>query len=158
MIRTGRTYLPVRRPRPSGEYANTVTPSSRAACKAPIFGSSPSKVNGEYSIWIADIGWTLYARRRVSPVHSQRPMYLTLPSLQRTQLLRRTASEGVADFTSSAIAPTVCSMGTVGSALIDNCIRRPTHDINWLWMRTCAHSTSLSGQHRVSRETSDRLP
>ena len=77
-----RTYLPVRIPLPRGEYANTVTPSSRAACRAPIFGSSGSRVNGEYSTWIAAIGWTLYARRKVSPLHSHRPMYLILPSLQ----------------------------------------------------------------------------
>ncbi len=76
-----RTYLPVRSPLPSGEYANTVTPSSRAACRAPIFGSSPSRVKGEYSTWIAEIGWTLCARLRVSPLHSQIPMYLILPSL-----------------------------------------------------------------------------
>ena len=53
-------------------------------------------------------------------------MYLILPSLQKTQLLRSTASEGAPDFTSSANAPTVCSMGTVGSTLIDNCIIRFT--------------------------------
>ena len=84
MSRSERTYFPVRRPLPSGEYAYTVTPSSRAACNAPIFGSSASKVNGEYSTWIAAIGWTLYARRRVSPLHSQMPMYLTLPSLENS--------------------------------------------------------------------------
>ena len=44
--------------------------------------------------WSAAIGWTLYARRRVSTEHSEIPMYLIFPSL-----------------TSSAKAPIVSSIG-----------------------------------------------
>ena len=44
--------------------------------------------------WTAEIGWTLWARRRVSAEHSERPIYLIFPSL-----------------TSSAKAPTVSSIG-----------------------------------------------
>ena len=76
-----RTYLSGRSPFSRGEYAKTVTPSSRVTCKPSIFGSSASRVKGEYSTWIAEIGWTLYARRKVSPLHSQRPMNLNLLSL-----------------------------------------------------------------------------
>jgi hypothetical protein len=148
--------LPVRRPRPSGEYANIVTPSSRAAVKTAIFGSSLSKVNGEYSTWIADIGWTLCARRRVSPVHSQIPMYLTLPSLQRFSFYGgRIVKE------SPTLQALPMRQPCVRWERLDPPLLLTASDVqlmcNWSWMRTCAHNTNLSGQHRVSRETFDRL-
>lgn len=39
-------------------------------------------VKGAYSNWTADIGWTAWARRRVSSEHSEIPMYFTLPALK----------------------------------------------------------------------------
>ena len=44
-------------------------------------GDSMSVVNGEYSIWTAEIGWILWARRRVVEEISERPRCLILPSL-----------------------------------------------------------------------------
>lgn len=40
-----------------------------------------SMQKGEYSIWTAAMWWTLQARRRVLELTSERPRYLTLPSL-----------------------------------------------------------------------------
>jgi hypothetical protein len=82
MSQIERTYFPVRRPLPSGEYTNAATPSLHTAPKAPIFGSSASKVNGEYSTWFAMMGWTLCAHHSVSLLDSQMLMYLTLPALE----------------------------------------------------------------------------
>jgi hypothetical protein len=76
------TMLPESMPRPRGEYATIVTPSSRAVLRRSIFGSSMSSENGEYSIWRALIGCTACARRSVDAEHSERPRYLTLPCLQ----------------------------------------------------------------------------
>lgn len=58
-----------------------VTPSSLATFISPIFGSSMSRVKGEYSTCKAEMGCTAWARRRVAAEHSERPMYLTLPDL-----------------------------------------------------------------------------
>lgn len=76
------TYVPVMRPRPSGEYAMILIPSSRAALSSPIFGSSMSSVKGEYSTCSAEMGCTACARRRVCSETSDSPMYLTLPALK----------------------------------------------------------------------------
>ena len=40
-------------------------------------------MNGEYSIWTVEMGWTLQARRSDSDEHSLKPRYLTLPALGR---------------------------------------------------------------------------
>ena len=71
----------VNMPRPRGLYAMTATPSSRHVCSNEVLGDSMSRVNGEYSIWTAAMWWTLHARRRVSEETSERPRYLTFPSL-----------------------------------------------------------------------------
>ena len=52
----------------------------------------------EYSVWSATIGCTACARRRVDALASDRPRYRTLPAS-----------------TSSAMAPTVSSIGVPGS-------------------------------------------
>ena len=57
-----------------------------------------SRVNREYSVWSAVIGCTAWARRIVSATASESPRCRTLPAS-----------------TSSAIAPTVSSIGTVWS-------------------------------------------
>ena len=59
------------------------TPSSRQVFRRAILGSSMSIVNGEYSTWTVEIGWTLQARRSDSDEHSLKPRYLTLPALKR---------------------------------------------------------------------------
>lgn len=56
-------------------------PSSLAALNSPIFSSSMSSVKGEYSTWMAEMGCTAWARRSVAAEHSERPRYLTFPSL-----------------------------------------------------------------------------
>ena len=43
------TYFPVSKPRPTGEYATILTPSSRHVFRRAFFSSSMSSVNGEYS-------------------------------------------------------------------------------------------------------------
>src|SRR5438309_1617515 len=58
-----------------------------------------SRLQSDHSLWSALIGWTACARRIVSPAASDRPRWRTLPAA-----------------TSSAMAPTVSSMGTLGSA------------------------------------------
>lgn len=77
----GLTNLPDSIPRPRGEYATTATPSSLAAVSSPTASLSTMSSNAEYSTSTALMGWTAYALRRVSPLQSDRPMYLTLPSL-----------------------------------------------------------------------------
>lgn len=66
------TKRPVSNPRPSGEYATTAIPSSRAVLRTS--SSSMSSAKREYSTWMALMGWTLCARRMVEAVHSERPM------------------------------------------------------------------------------------
>ena len=48
-----------------GEYAIILTPNSLAVFKSPMVSSSMSKVKGEYSTWIVEMGWTACALRRV---------------------------------------------------------------------------------------------
>lgn len=68
-------------PRPRGEYATVLTPSSRAAATKPDVSISIS--NGLYSICAAmtfsPTPGTLLARRSTSTGHSLSPMYLTFP-------------------------------------------------------------------------------
>lgn len=113
---------PAKNPRPIGENATTDTPSSRQVSKRPLV--SISKVHGLYddvirrtkvdercykaylySTWTAVIGCTLWARRRVSAEHSDKPRYFTFPcstsfamaatvvsiGLRRLMLFKRTA-------------------------------------------------------------------
>lgn len=75
------TTWPVRIPRPSGEYATTVIPSSRQTSRTPICGSSISRLNGEYSTSTAATGCTAWARRIVAAETSESPIYLILPFL-----------------------------------------------------------------------------
>ena len=108
-----RTYLPVRRPRPRGEYATTVIPSSRAAFRRPSLGSSISRQKGEYSTCRAEMGCTACARRKVSSEHSESPIYFTFPALE-AEIYQPGIQGGFDDgrtyLTSSAIAPTVSSI------------------------------------------------
>ena len=90
----GRRERPVRKPRPSGEYATKPIPSSRTVSSTSL--SSGSRDHSEYSLCSAVTGCTACARRIVSGDASDRPMCRTLPAS-----------------TSSAIAPTVSSIGTV---------------------------------------------
>ena len=59
---------------------------------------SGSRVQREYSDWSAAIGWTACARRIVAAEASERPRWRTFPAV-----------------TSSAIAPTVSSIGVLAS-------------------------------------------
>jgi len=59
-------------------------------------------------------------------------------------------------FTSSASAPTVCSMGTVGSALINGRIRPPRGPRGI--SLTYVHNTGQRSRRRVSRETCSGPP
>lgn len=86
---------PVRKPRPSGEYGTSVTPSSAATGTAL---RSRSRLKSDHSDWRAAIGCTACASRSSGPVTSLSPSCLTLPSS-----------------TSSAIAPTDSANGTRGS-------------------------------------------
>ncbi|OLT20354.1 hypothetical protein BJF78_09475 [Pseudonocardia sp. CNS-139] len=70
-------------------------PSSRAAGTT---SASMSRLNSDHSDWTAAMGCTAAARRTVAPDASHRPRWRTLPAA-----------------TSSAIAPTVSSIGTCGS-------------------------------------------
>ena len=67
-------------------------PSSRIVGR---ISSSRSLVKREYSVWRAVIGWVAWARRMLSADASDSPRWRTLP-----------------DSTSSAMAPTVSSIGT----------------------------------------------
>ena len=71
------------------------TPSSRAV--GTISASSP-RVNSDHSLCSAAIGCTATAARSVSALTSDSPRWRTLPAV-----------------TSSAIAPTLSSIGTSGS-------------------------------------------
>ncbi len=84
---------PVSRPRPSGLYGTKPIPSSRVVFK---ISASTWRSKIEYSVWSALIGCTACARRIVFGLASDSPRKRTLPA-----------------FTSSAIAPTVSSIGTV---------------------------------------------
>ena len=70
-------------------------PSSRQVSR---ISSSGSRVQSEYSDWSAEIGCTACARRIVAADASDRPRWRTLPAV-----------------TSSAIAPTVSSIGVFAS-------------------------------------------
>ena len=70
-------------------------PSSRSVGR---ISASTSRVHSEYSVSIAVSGWVLWARRMVFGPASHRPRWRTLPCS-----------------TSRAMAPTVSSIGTVGS-------------------------------------------
>ncbi len=67
-------------------------PSSR---QAGTISASMSRLKIDHSDWRAAIGWTAAARRSVSADASDRPTWRILPAA-----------------TSSAMAPTVSSMGT----------------------------------------------
>ena len=82
---------PVRKPRPSGLYATKPMPSSRTVGR---ISSSGSRLHSEYSVCSAAIGCTACARRIVAGAASDKPRKRTLPAR-----------------TSSAIAPTVSSIG-----------------------------------------------
>ncbi len=71
-------------------------PSSRQAGR--IVSSIPREIS-EYSICRSQIGWTAAARRSVAAPTSDRPICRTYPACTR-----------------SAMAPTVSSIGTVGSS------------------------------------------
>ena len=85
---------PVSSPRPTGEYATSVTPNSR---QVSSISPSTSRVNRQYSICTAEIGCTAWAVRRVAGLTSDSPSRRTLPAS-----------------TSSAIAVTVSSIGVSG--------------------------------------------
>ena len=70
-------------------------PSSRQAGRT---SASRLRLKSEYSIWRSAIGWPAAARRIVSAPISESPLWRTCPAC-----------------TSSAIAPTVSSIGTAGS-------------------------------------------
>ena len=74
------------RPLPRGEYATILTPSSLAVFRSPTVSSSISKVKGEYSTWIAEMGWTACALRRVEAEISESPRYLIFPALERMSI------------------------------------------------------------------------
>ena len=67
-------------------------PSSRITGR---ISSSRSRVNSEYSVWSAVIGWVAWALRMLAAEASESPRWRTLPAS-----------------TSSAMAPTVSSIGT----------------------------------------------
>ena len=75
------------------------------AFKNPIFPSSMSRQNGEYSTWTVEIGWTAWARRRVWAVTSERPSHRGIVLSPLWALIQMFS--GSTHFTSSAIAPTV---------------------------------------------------
>lgn len=84
---------PVRNPRPSGEYASTLTPSSLHASRTPFFSMVSS--HGEYSTSTKSTVATFAARRSVSAEHSERPMNLVLPSLRTASSARTVSSIGL---------------------------------------------------------------
>jgi len=45
-----------------------------------------SKVKGEYSTWMAEMGWTACALRRVEAEISESPRYLTFPALEKMSI------------------------------------------------------------------------
>ena len=118
------TMVPVSMPRPSGAYATIVMPNSRQASMSPIWGSSASSVNGEYSTCMAAMGWIAWARLRVRAEHSERPMCLILPALHKVKKLSKRlgckTQRRDTHLTNSANAPIVISMGVVWSGLQKN--------------------------------------
>ena len=78
--------------------------------------SSMSKVKGEYSTSMAEMGWTACALRRVEAEISESPRCLTFPALERVNIPICELGGIVTHLTSLAIAATVCSIGTVASA------------------------------------------
>ena len=106
--RSSAVMVPVRNPRPSGEYGTRPMPSSRSVGR---ISSSRSRVHSEYSDCRAVIGCVACARRIVAASASDSPRWATLPAA-----------------TSSAIAPTVSSMarsGRPGAGSTGRCGRRP---------------------------------
>ena len=83
----------MRNPRPSGEYASTLTPSSLHASRTPFFSMVSS--HGEYSTSTKSTVATFAARRSVSAEHSERPMNLVLPSLRTASSARIVSSIGL---------------------------------------------------------------
>jgi hypothetical protein len=71
--------VPVRKPRSCREYATILIPNSLIAIRKLVYTDSISRVNGENSISVAIIGWTIYARLRVRVEHFDRPRYLIFP-------------------------------------------------------------------------------
>lgn len=138
-----------------------VTPNSLAVSNNAILGSSMSKTKGEYSTCTADIGWTACARRRALAEHSERPRYLTLPSLQKKcrQLAQKECHE-LHYLTNSAMARTVnckrhasvyvytgnvewiTSIGTVGSTLEECGLILVSYPVMTLRHSTCVDSIS----------------
>lgn len=151
-------YAPVSIPRPSGQYAMMETPSSRHAFSSPTSGRSISRQNGEYSTCSAWIGCTAYARRSVSSPQDERARYLTLPSLRGWSqrwcvcvcMGGRGGGEGY--LTSSAMAPTVSSMGTLTSTLSSLSLefRTYTQRAGERACRTGGSSRGRYGRRRVS--------
>ena len=89
----------------AGDRAGELAPAERAvghharrpsSRQVSMIAPSMSRLHSEYSVWRAAIGWMATARRMVSRRASDRPMWPILPAV-----------------TSSAIAPTVSSIGTV---------------------------------------------
>ena len=76
--------FPVNKPRPRGARATIMTPSSVAVCTKLGGNCSVCNMNGEYSIWMAEMGCTAWARHKPAAVQSERPRYLTFPSLDET--------------------------------------------------------------------------
>ena len=58
-------------------------PSSLAVFNSPMVSSSMSKVKGEYSTWMAEMGWMACALRSVEADISESPMCFTFPALKR---------------------------------------------------------------------------
>ncbi len=70
--------VPVRKPRPRGEYGTSPMPSSRSVGR---ISSSRCRVHREYSDWSAVIGWVAWARRIVESEASERPIRRTFPAV-----------------------------------------------------------------------------
>ena len=64
-----------------------LTPSCLAVFKSPMVSSSMSKVKGEYSTWMAEMGWMACALRRVEAEISESPMCFIFPALKRMSTL-----------------------------------------------------------------------
>ena len=91
---------PTRNPRPNGDEAMNAAPT---AASAGTTECSTSRLHTDHSDWTAAIGCTAAARRSSSAVTSLNPRWFTIPCC-----------------TSSTMAPTVSSMGTVGSTRCRN--------------------------------------
>ncbi len=82
----------VRKPRATGLKATKPTPSSAQASSTATSGL---RVHSEYSDCTAAIGWTAFARRRVSAETSDRPMARTIPAATRSARPPTASSIGV---------------------------------------------------------------